>query len=42
VLMFGLAYGYRMYKEEEAMISELGDEYIKYSKRTKRLIPYVL
>ena len=42
VLMFGLAYGYRMYKEEKAMISELGDEYIKYSKRTKRLIPYVL
>jgi len=42
VLMFGLAYGYRMYKEEKAMISELGDEYINYLKRTKRLIPYVL
>jgi len=42
VLIFGLAYGYRMYKEEKVMISELGDEYVKYSKNTKRLIPYVL
>jgi len=41
-LMFGLAFGYRMYLEEGVLISELGDEYIQYSKRTKRLIPYVI
>ncbi len=42
VVISGLTLGYRMYVEEKALISELGDEYIKYSKRTKRLIPYVL
>jgi protein-S-isoprenylcysteine O-methyltransferase Ste14 len=42
VLTFGLAYGYRIYVEEKVLISELGDDYVKYSKRTKRLIPYVL
>ena len=42
LLTFGLAYGYRIYVEEKIMISELGDDYVKYSQRTKRLIPYVL
>ena len=42
LLIFGLAYGYRIHVEEKVMISELGDDYIKYSQRTKRLIPYVL
>jgi len=42
VVISGLALYYRMYAEERVLISELGDEYIKYSKRTKRLIPYVL
>lgn len=42
VLMFGLAFGYRIYVEEKVLVSELGDEYIKYTKRTKRLIPYIL
>ena len=42
LLIFGLAHGHRIYVEEEVMISELGDDYIKYSKRTKRLIPFVL
>jgi len=42
LLLFGMAIGYRMYVEEQALVSELGDEYVKYSKSTKRLIPYVL
>lgn len=42
LMLFGVAYGYRVYVEEQVLISELGDEYVKYSKRTKRLIPYVL
>jgi len=25
--------------EESVLVSELGDEYVKYTKRTKRLIP---
>jgi len=42
VLTFGLAFGYRMYVEERVLVSELGDEYVKYTKKTKRLIPYIL
>jgi len=42
LMLFGVAYGYRVYVEEQVLVSELGDEYVKYSKRTKRLIPYVL
>jgi protein-S-isoprenylcysteine O-methyltransferase Ste14 len=39
ILLFSLAYGYRIHREEKALISELGEEYIEYKKRTKRLIP---
>ena len=42
VLLFGLAFGYRIYVEERVLVSELGEEYVKYTKRTKRLIPYIL
>jgi len=42
VLLFGLAFGYRIYVEERVLVSELDDEYVKYTKRTKRLIPYIL
>jgi protein-S-isoprenylcysteine O-methyltransferase Ste14 len=42
ILLFSLAYGYRMHIEEKALISELGEEYIEYKKRTKRLIPYII
>jgi protein-S-isoprenylcysteine O-methyltransferase Ste14 len=42
LLIFGLAYGYRMYAEEKVLTLELGDEYIEYMKRTKRLFPYIL
>jgi len=42
VSLFGVAFGYRMSVEEKVLTSQLGDEYIQYTKRTKRLIPFVL
>jgi protein-S-isoprenylcysteine O-methyltransferase Ste14 len=39
--MFFVAFGYRIRVEEKALIGSLGDEYLAYSKRVKRLIPYV-
>jgi len=41
VPIFAVVYGYRMYIEEKLLIAELGEAYISYSHRTKRLIPYV-
>ena len=40
--IFGIAYGHRMNEEETVLVSELGEEYVKYIKKTKRLIPYIL
>jgi protein-S-isoprenylcysteine O-methyltransferase Ste14 len=37
----GLAFGYRIHIEEQVLVSELGDNYLQYMKRTKRLIPFV-
>ena len=42
ILLFSLAYGYRIHIEEKVLISELGSPYIEYKKRTKRLIPYIV
>lgn len=42
VVLVGLAIGYRIRIEEKFLISELGDDYIRYMKRTKRLIPFVV
>jgi protein-S-isoprenylcysteine O-methyltransferase Ste14 len=42
ILLFSLAYGYRIHIEENILISELGNPYIEYKKRTKRLIPYII
>jgi len=42
ILLFTLAYGYRIHIEERILISELGEQYIEYKKRTKRLIPYLV
>ena len=42
LLTFGFAYGFRMYAEEKVLTLELGDEYVEYMKRTKRLFPYIL
>lgn len=41
LIMNGVAFGYRMHIEEKVLVSELGDDYTQYIKRTKRLIPFV-
>ncbi len=41
LVMSGLALGYRIHIEEKVLVSELGDDYVQYMKRTKRLIPFV-
>jgi protein-S-isoprenylcysteine O-methyltransferase Ste14 len=41
-LLFWLGYGYRMLVEEKVLVSELGDNYVDYMKRTKRIIPFLL
>jgi protein-S-isoprenylcysteine O-methyltransferase Ste14 len=38
----GIAYGYRIHIEEPALEKNLGEEYLQYMSRTKRLIPFVL
>jgi protein-S-isoprenylcysteine O-methyltransferase len=40
--VFIVSYGYRMGVEEKALLSELGEVYASYMKRTKRLIPYLI
>lgn len=40
--VFGVSFGYRMHVEERTLLSELGQNYAGYMKRTKRLIPYLL
>ncbi|HYC19685.1 MAG TPA: isoprenylcysteine carboxylmethyltransferase family protein [Candidatus Bathyarchaeia archaeon] len=42
IAFFGVAFGYRIHVEEAVLTSKLGDEYVEYAKKTKRLIPYVL
>ena len=40
--VFSISYGYRMRVEEKALLSQLGEDYASYLKRTKRLIPYII
>jgi protein-S-isoprenylcysteine O-methyltransferase Ste14 len=42
VPIFAVAYGYRIHTEEKLLIGELGEAYVSYARRTKRLIPYVI
>ena len=42
VISFGLAYGYRMLKEEKLLVKSLGDEYRQYMDKTKRVIPFLI
>lgn len=42
LVIFGVAYGYRIRVEEKTLLSELGSDYANYMKRTKRLVPYLL
>jgi len=36
-----ISYGYRIHVEEKALVKGLGDRYVDYRRRTKRLIPWV-
>jgi protein-S-isoprenylcysteine O-methyltransferase Ste14 len=40
--VFSLSFGYRMWVEERTLLSELGQDYASYMKRTKRLIPFLI
>ena len=42
ILGFVCTFGYRIRVEEKLLVSQLGDEYIQYMKKIKRLIPYIL
>jgi protein-S-isoprenylcysteine O-methyltransferase Ste14 len=42
VLFFAVSFGYRMYVEERALLSGLGQDYASYMRRTKRLIPFLI
>jgi protein-S-isoprenylcysteine O-methyltransferase Ste14 len=37
----GLGYANRMRVEEKFLVAELGDDYVEYCKRTKRIIPFI-
>jgi len=40
--VFSATFGYRMRVEEKTLLSELGENYASYMKRTKRIIPYLI
>ena len=41
-LISGVVYGYRIMVEERALARDLGEPYVEYMRRTKRLVPFVL
>jgi protein-S-isoprenylcysteine O-methyltransferase Ste14 len=42
IVIFGVAYGFRIFVEEKVLIRELGNSYVEYMKRTKRVIPKIV
>jgi protein-S-isoprenylcysteine O-methyltransferase Ste14 len=42
LVVFSVSFGYRMRVEERTLLSELGQDYASYMKRTKRLIPFLI
>ena len=42
LVICGLSIGYRISAEEKMLISSLGQEYIDYMKKTKKIIPYII
>jgi protein-S-isoprenylcysteine O-methyltransferase Ste14 len=40
-VIFGISFGYRIKVEEKALVASLGEAYVLYSRRVKRLIPYL-
>ena len=41
-LGFSLAYGHRVLSEEKFLCQELGDRYVEYMRRTKRVIRFLV
>lgn len=41
-IIFGLVYGHRMLSEEKFLVKELGNDYLQYMNRTKRIIPFLV
>jgi protein-S-isoprenylcysteine O-methyltransferase Ste14 len=41
-IVFLVAFGYRMRVEERALVDSLGEEYLSYARRVKRIIPFVV
>lgn len=41
VIGLGLGYVYRIRVEEKFLVAQLGNEYVEYCKRTKRIIPFI-
>ncbi len=41
LVLYGILYGNRIRIEERLLAAELGDDYVQYMKRTKRIIPFV-
>ncbi len=39
--VFTVAFGYRIRVEERALVDSLGEEYLSYSRKVKRLVPFV-
>jgi protein-S-isoprenylcysteine O-methyltransferase Ste14 len=42
LILFGLAFNYRINVEEKALKTEFGQAYVDYAKKTKRLVPFLL
>lgn len=41
-ILTSMSYAYRIRVEERALLTEFGEEYLRYMKRTKRLIPFLV
>jgi protein-S-isoprenylcysteine O-methyltransferase Ste14 len=42
LVVFTISFGYRIRVEEKTLLTELGDNYATYMKRTRRIIPYLI
>lgn len=42
LIMFSIGYSNRIHIEEKLLVAELGNAYLGYMKKTKRLIPFIL
>jgi len=42
IIFICVGFGYRIHAEEKLLVKELGEEYIQYMKKTKKVIPYLL